>query len=162
MRRAALALALVLAGCSGSEDTPNVVAPDLESVAIERGVVRDPDSREVAGLYARDGDRLCLVPAGERLRIGAFLLDEGRLACSASGTAERTRDGLRIDFGEGCRLEARVDDGAIAFPAKLPPECARRCAPRVSFAGLRVERLSDAVSEAGALRDPRGRALCGG
>lgn len=161
MRRAALALVLALAGCSGGEDTPNSVAPDLESVAIERGLVRDPTSGDIAGLYAHGGDRLCVVPAADRLRVGVYVLDATRPGCSASGTAERSGDRLRIDFGGGCVAEAQLEGVRIVFPARLPTACTQRCTARTSLGGLRVERLSDVVSEAAALRDPGGRAICG-
>lgn len=164
MTRAAIALAMVLAGCSQDQDPTNAAAPDLETVAIERGVVRDPEDDRITGLYERGGDRLCLVSAGGRtdaLRVGAYVLNGGRLGCSASGTAERSGDRLRVDFGKGCTVDARIDESRILFPAKLPAPCARRCTASGTFDGLRVERMSDVVSEAAALRDPRGRAICG-
>ena len=162
MKRGVAALALALAACSGGGDPANTEAPDLETVAIERGVVRDPGDGSLTGLYERGGDRLCLVPQGEDLRVGAFVLNGGRLGCSASGTAKRSGDRLRIHFGNACELEARVEGARIIFPAKLPSQCARRCTARGTFSGLRVERMSDVLSEAAALRDPRGRAVCGG
>jgi hypothetical protein len=162
MTRAVAALALALAACSGGGDPQNSVAPDLETVAIERGLVRNPEDDSITGLYQRGGDRLCLVPAGEDLRIGAFVLNGSRLGCSASGTAKRSGDRLRIDLGGGCALDARIEGERIIFPARLPAPCAQRCSARASFSGLRVERMSDLVSEAAALRDPRGRPVCGG
>jgi hypothetical protein len=162
MRRAVAALAMALAGCSGGGDSPDAEAPDLETVAIERGLVRDPKDDSIAGLYVRGGDRLCLVPAGDDLRIGAFVLNGSRLGCSASGTARHSGDRLRIDFGGNCAVDARIEGERIIFPARLPAPCAQRCTARGTFGGLRVERLSDVVSEAAALRDPRGRAVCGG
>ncbi|MCC2975758.1 hypothetical protein LK533_03590 [Sphingomonas sp. PL-96] len=162
MKRGVAALALALAACSGGGDPANTEAPDLETVAIERGVVRDPGDGSITGLYQRGGDRLCLVPAGETLRIGAFVLNGGRLGCSASGTARQSGDHLRIDFGNACELDARIEGTRIIFPANLPPQCAQRCTARATFSGLRVEQMSDVLSEAAALRDPRGRAVCGG
>jgi hypothetical protein len=156
----ALGLVLVLAGCSEGDDPANIEAPDLETVAIERGLVRDPTNNAIMGLYQRGGDRLCIVPAGEKLRIGAYVLAGGRLGCSASGTAEQSGDRLRIEFGAACAVEARIEGTRILFPAKLPAACAQRCTARGTLNGLRVERISEVVSEAAVLRDPRGRAVC--
>ena len=162
MKAAVAVLALALAACSSEGDPQNTVAPDLETVAIERGLVRDPKDDSITGLYQRGGDRLCLVPQGEDLRVGAFVLNGGRLGCSASGTAKRTGDRLKVNFGNACEVEVRIEGERIIFPAKLPPQCAQRCSARGTFSGLRVERMSDVVSETAALRDPRGRAVCGG
>ncbi len=85
----ALALALLLAGCSGAQQPAgNAQVPqDLESAAIERGMVRDPKDSEIAGLYARDTDRVCIVGDESGYRIGAFVDYGDRITCSGSGSA---------------------------------------------------------------------------
>jgi hypothetical protein len=167
MRGALAAVLLLLAGCSGAGgDTPTQQAgepQDLESAAIERGLVRDPGDSEVAGLYARDTDRLCVVREGLDYRVGAFVDYGDRITCSGSGKATRAGETLHIELGsEGCSFGARFDGDKIAFPGSLPDACSKLCARRASYAGLEVTRMSESVAEAAAMRDASGRRLCGG
>ncbi len=157
MRMWAAAL-LFLAGCSqGTAPAPEPEGAALEQAAIARGVVRDAATAEPVGLYAREGDRLCVTGK----RIGAFV-DYGEAnGCSARGTLARDGERLRVDFGKGCAFEAGFDGDAVRFPGKLPDACEAACRGRASLAGLRFDRLSESGSEAAALRDPAGRGLCG-
>jgi hypothetical protein len=60
----------------------------------------------------------------------------------------------------GCNFDAQFEGDRIVVPGRLPDSCQKACSPRASLAGLSVERMSDSPSEAGALRDGRGRMLC--
>jgi hypothetical protein len=163
MRLALLVLAL-LAGCSGGNgDAPagNAAQPqDLESAAIARGLVPDPTDREIAGLYARDTDRLCIVRSGLDYRIGAYVDYGDGITCSGSGRVTRSGETLRVELGEGCAFDARFDGEKIAFPGALAEGCAKLCARRASYAGLEATRLSESSAEASAMRDASGRQLC--
>jgi hypothetical protein len=161
--RAAVALLLALAGCSGGEGSNSTQPQDLESAAIERGLVRDPDDGAIEGLYARDTDRICIVRTGSAYRIGAYVDYGDRITCSGAGTVTRSGETLRITLGEGdaCSFEARFDGDHIRFPGAVPAGCARFCARRASYAGLEVSRLSESAAEAAAMRDSNGRRLCG-
>jgi hypothetical protein len=162
--RAALALLLALGACSGGQPAANLQQPqDLESAAIERGLVPDPDDSNVEGLYARDTDRICVVRSGSEYRIGAYVDYGDRITCSGSGRLERSGGTLRISLGagEGCSFDARFDGERIAFPGALPDACSKLCARRASYAGLEVTRMSDSAAEAAAMRDASGRRLCG-
>ncbi|UZK69726.1 hypothetical protein OKW76_01185 [Sphingomonas sp. S1-29] len=154
------AIHLILAACSG-ESPRNPAEPlDLETAAIERGLVRDPDDVSLAGLYARDTDRLCLIGEGGAYRIGATV-DYGQgVDCSARGTATRAGSTLRVELGDGCAFDATIAGERIVFPPRVPKACARRCRSRASLGALTVDRLSGVEAEARALRDPRGRPLC--
>ena len=156
-------LLLALAACSGGQNGGNVQAPqDLESAAIERGLVRDPDDSDLTGLYARDTDRVCVVRAGSAYRIGAYVDYGDRITCSGAGTVERNGETLRIALGkEGCSFDAQYDGDRIKFPGVLPDACKKLCARRASFTGLEVARLSESSAEAAAMRDASGRRLCG-
>ncbi|MCW3847719.1 hypothetical protein OF829_10750 [Sphingomonas sp. LB-2] len=168
MRRTALALLLVLSACKGGNaPVENAAQPqDLESAAIERGMVRDPKDTEIAGLYARDTDRVCIVPDGQGYRIGAFVDYGDRITCSGKGTVSRAGETLRIDLGgegdERCGFDAKFDGDKIYFPGNVPDACAKLCARRASYAGLEVARMSESVAEASAMRDSQGRQLCAG
>ncbi|WP_294323178.1 hypothetical protein [uncultured Sphingomonas sp.] len=157
MRGWAAAL-LLLAGCSQGTVAPSETrGAALEQAAIARGVVRDASTAEPVGLYAREGDRLCV--AGQR--IGAFV-DYGEAnGCSAQGRFVREGERLRVDFGRGCTFDAGFDGDAVRFPGALPAGCEAACRGRASLSGLRFDRLSESASEAAALRDPAGRGLCG-
>lgn len=163
MRHLALVLALALCGCSGADRNQSAAggAQDLESAAIARGMIPDPQRSEVAGLYARESDRLCIVPQGDAYRIGAFVDYGDGINCSGAGRITRDGETLHVTLGEeGCSFDARIAGDGIRFPGRMPQPCARLCTQRASFAGMDVQRLSDAMAEASALRDPRGRLLC--
>ena len=164
MRLAAAGLAILLAACSGGGSNTQSAAPqDLESAAIERGLVRDPADSDVTGLYARDTDRVCVVRKGGAYRIGAFVDYGDGLSCTGTGTATRAGETLSVQLkGKAgtCTFDARFDGDRITFPANVPPECAKFCGPRASFAALEVERLSESAAEARALRSAEGTRLC--
>lgn len=155
--------ALTLAGCMqgpGANEQADA-GPALERAAIAAGVVRDPATTGIAGLYTRDTDRLCIVASDSGLRIGATIDYGGGQNCSARGTAARAGEALGVDFGNGCTFDARIDSATITFPGRLPGSCDRLCTDRASLTALQVELQSDAAPEAAALRDARGRMLCG-
>jgi len=163
--RYAAALLLLLAACS-SKPPENVAQPqDLEQAAIDRGMVRDPRDTEIAGLYARDTDRVCIVHSDSGYRIGAYVDYGDRITCSGSGAVTRVGETLHIQLGadaDGCSFDARFDGDKIYFPGAVPDECLKLCARRASYAGLEVARLSESESEARAMRDSAGKPLCGG
>lgn len=164
MRAAAPLAALLLAACSGGHAPGNAQQPqDLESAAIERGLVRDPAEGDIAGVYARNTDGLCIVPEGDAYRIGAHVDYGDGIACSATGTLRRSGARLRIRLGrdEACSFDARLDGDNIRFPGALPDGCATLCRGRASYAGLETARMSESTAEARAMRDTAGRRLCG-
>lgn len=157
----ALLLLLLLAGCNGAP-APKTDSPGarLEAAAVARGLVSDPNGGTPVGSWANESDRVCVVPAGPGLRLGASIdYGEGQ-GCAASGTAERRGDRLRVSFG-ACRFDAGYDGDRIVFPAELPAACDRYCTGRASLTALTVTRLSDSASEAASLRAANGRLLCG-
>lgn len=167
MRGALGILLLALAGCGGAEQkAESTTPPDLESAAVERGLVRDPADSDVTGLYARDTDRVCIVQRGSGFRIGAFVDYGDGLNCTGRGTAARSGATLSIELsgkgGATCAFDARYDGDRITFPAQLPDDCAKLCGPRASLAALEVERLSGSRSETAASRGIDGAPLCGG
>jgi hypothetical protein len=157
---------LLLAGCSGGQAPQNAAQPqDLESAAVERGMVRDPKDTDIAGLYARDTDRICIVGEEDGYRIGAFVDYGDKITCSGSGTVTRVGDKLHVSLGkdeDGCSFDAKFDGDKVYFPGNVPDGCSKLCAKRASYAGLETERLSESAAEARAMRDPNGKALCGG
>lgn len=157
----ALALCLALAACERAAPPADTPGARLEAAAVARGLVPNAKSGSLTGSWASETDRLCIVPAGDKLRLGA-LVDYGEgQGCAATGEATRGGDTLRVRFG-ACRFEARYDGERISFPAELPAACNAACTGRATLTALSVTRLSDSASEAATLRAPNGRALCGG
>lgn len=162
MRIASVLGALMLGACSGERAIDDSGLPDLDAIAIERGVIADPDRTDPSGLYARGGDRLCLVPRrGGSNGIGLFVTYGEDGGCRARGSAMARGNALTVTLASGCSFTARADGSAIAFPGKLPDACARLCSGRASLDGVAFEHLSESIAEAQALRDPEGQTLCG-
>lgn len=165
MKRRLLPVLLLMAGCS--DDTPQPLrnatpATGLEAAAIEAGVIPDPDNTDITGLYARDTDRVCIVPSATAYRVGVFVDYGDQVSCGGSGTVTRAGEKLQLEFDgvDGCSFEARFEGDRIVFPGRLPDACQKLCAQRASMAALDVGRLSESVSEASTLRDGKGRLLC--
>jgi hypothetical protein len=150
----------MLAACSSEPQSNVSSAPDLESAAIERGLVRDPADTTMIGLYARDTDRVCIVPDGYGFRIGAFVDYGEGITCTGAGRVSRAGERLRVDLGSGCSFDAKFDGDRIGFPGSVPDACVKLCGGRASFAALAASRLSESGSEAASMRDGRGRLLC--
>lgn len=163
MRAPVLAL-LLLAGCSRGPDSGDGggAPPDLETAAIGAGIIPDPKATDISGLFARDTDRVCIVPAELDFRIGVFVDYGDRQSCSGSGKVTRVGEMLHVIFdGDGgCTFDARFEGDRIVFPGRLPNACEKLCSRRASIAALDVRRLSDSTAEAATLRDLRGRLLC--
>lgn len=156
----ALAL-LLLVGCSEqAAKTPDAAGPALESAAVVRGLVADPDVAPLTGLFARDADRLCLRGEGARAVVGISIDYGAGNGCSSRGTAERRDGGLTLDFGEACRFDAEYNGAVIRFPGALPDGCADVCRGNASLAGMATERLSHSAGEVAAFKDRRGRFPC--
>ncbi len=161
-----MAALLVLAACSRgaapAENKTARAATGLEAAAIQAGVIPDPNDTDITGLYARDTDRVCIVPGASAYRIGVYVSYDERENCGGSGTATRAGENVHVemDGAEGCGFDARFEGDRLVFPARVPDGCQKICSHRASLAALDVDRLSESVSEASTLRDGKGRLLC--
>ena len=157
--------ALSLTACQPSGDSiDNAAGERLEAASIATGLVADPASIPLDGIWARDSDRMCILPASgggsDGLRRVGVVLDYGEgQGCTARGTLARSGRTLEITLGT-CRFSARRDGDSIQFPAGLPAACSTVCTGRASLSALIVERVSASVAEARTLRSPNGAALC--
>jgi hypothetical protein len=164
----ALAVLLLASGChrdpAPTASVQGKSATGLEEAAIQAGVIHDPDDSDITGLYARDTDRVCVVPGATAYRIGVFVDYGDQLSCGGSGTATRVGETLHVDMdgAERCSFDAHFDGDRIAFPGRVPDACGKICSRRASIAALEVDRLSESVSEASTLRDGKGKLLCSG
>ncbi|WP_457352801.1 hypothetical protein [Sphingomonas sp. UYP23] len=164
----ALFALVALAACgSGTSDPAASPTPQgLEAAAIQAGVIPDPASTDLTGVYATENDRLCIVPSANAYRIGVFVDYDETQNCGGSGEVSRSGDTLHVTLGAGgdaagCSFDARFEGDRIVFPARVPDACQKVCRGRASIAALDVTRLSESVAEAATLRDARGRLLCG-
>ena len=173
MKRVALALLLLAAACDRPAETPDaraVTRPSgLEAAAIRAGVIPDPDSTTISGVYAGETDRVCIVPTATAYRIGVLVDYGDQQRCGGSGSVTRVGETLHVELrsadgvqGTGCDFDARFEGDRIVFPGRVPDACRQLCERRASLAALDVGRLSESVSEASTLRDARGRLLCAG
>lgn len=165
MRRVLPLLLLLAAGCSRAvtPGSSNVAAPTgLEAAAIEAGVIPDPQNADITGLYTRDTDRVCIVPAASAYQIGVFVDYGDDQHCSGLGTVSRVGETLHVGFtdADGCSFDARFEGDRVVFPGTVPEPCRKLCSQRASIAGLTVDQLSNSAAEAATLRDARGRLLC--
>ncbi|WP_010186956.1 hypothetical protein [Sphingomonas sp. PAMC 26605] len=163
----ALAALVLLAGCHrGAPDPAASPTPQgLEAAAIQAGVIADPASTDLTGVYATENDRICIVPSAKAYRIGVFVDYDETQNCGVSGVVTRDGDTLHVTLGTGagagCSLDARFEGDRIVFPPRVPDRCQQACRGRASIAALDVTRLSESAAEAATLRDTRGRLLCG-
>ncbi len=166
----ALVAALLLLGAChrppASAPTGTTTPQGLEAAAIQAGVIPDPANTDITGLYAREADRVCIVPSATAYRIGVFVDVDEQQNCGGSGTVTRVGETLHVTLDEGdgaeaaCSFDARFEGDRIVFPGRLPEACQKICSRRASAAALDVTRLSESVSEASTLRDAKGRLLC--
>jgi hypothetical protein len=144
LKPALFAALAVLAGCHAPQSPQQQATPTgLEAAAIQAGIIPDPASTDITGLYAREADRVCIVPSATAYRIGVTIDYDDSERCSGSGVVTRDGETLHVSFDA-----PRSSSGC-------------RCQDRASIAGLALDRLSDSVSEAATLRGPRGKLLCG-
>jgi hypothetical protein len=154
---------LLLCGCGqGGVAEPTSDGARLEAAAVAAGLVPDPRGVSIVGAWARDNDRLCIVPGKDGAERIGVLTDYGAgNGCVGSGAVRRSGDRLAIDLG-ACRIEGRVEGERIFFSAEVPEACERVCRGNATLAAFSVERVSGSAAEAATLRAPSGRSLCAG
>ncbi len=168
LRRGGLLVAVLclLASCSAPQPTPTASTntTSLEAAAIAAGIVADPSNTDPTGLYARDRDKICVVPSATAFHVGIYVDYGQTYYCSGQGEATRAGETLHVELtsAPGCSFDARFEGDRIAIPGRLPDACQKACSERASLAGLSAEKLSDSPSEAAALRDGKGKMLCSG
>lgn len=159
---------LLIAGCDGMGSNASGEAVDssgnsgalIERAAINAGIVANPARLDPAGAYVTRSDRTCIVGSGGKYRIGLSIDYGDGHSCIARGEATGS-ERLKIDFGEGCRIEASYDGEKVALPAEVPDACERQCGGRATLAAFNATRLSGAEAEAKAMRGADGQLLCG-
>jgi hypothetical protein len=152
---------LLLTACSGGQNrNGNAQAPqDLESAAIERGLVRDPDDSDLTGTLCPRHRPDLRRPEGLGYRIGAYVDYGDRITCSGTGTVEPQREALISSLAtRTIAISTRIIDGDhIKFPGRSPKGARNSARAAPPTPGLEVARLSESVAEATAMRDASGK-----
>jgi hypothetical protein len=161
--RKALVLLLMLAGCAPDAGNASRAEPESRPGSPSRAPVQ---TQTLTGLYEAPAARpsqLCIVEQGERARFGLVTWQSERPGCSGAGAAVRRGDALTLTMdGESpCTIAARVQGGALTFPAALPRGCAYYCAPGAPLAGLAFAKTGGTREDALRARDLVGDPLCG-
>lgn len=170
MRLIGAAALLMLAACdsgSGPDATP-APSGDLETAALEAGLVVDPDSLDLEGAFERPSDlgtdRFCAIKTGERLyAIGLRAVFGADSACQGRGTATLDGESVMITIpgsGEDCTIAARFDGTQLALAGEVSPACAQLCDDRASLAGVDFLLAESGAAAARAEQDDEGEPLC--
>lgn len=115
-----LATLILLTACGrNGEGGDGQAGEKLEAASIAAGLVADPAAAPLDGIWSRDTDRMCILPAGRgpARRVGVMLdYGEGQ-GCTAIGTMERSGAALKLTLGR-----AASPHGSMATPSS-----SRRC-----------------------------------
>ncbi|MEQ1549991.1 MAG: hypothetical protein ABL922_01975 [Sphingorhabdus sp.] len=141
-------LAAMLAGC-GSKDAGPAAKDDsagaaLDQLAIDKGLIPDPESLAVEGRFETQGDlgtdKFCAVAdGGANYRIGFLSVYGPESKCEGQGSAEQDGDSLKITLSgkESCSFTASYDGIVLRYPGSVPDGCASYCSRNASMSGTR-------------------------
>jgi hypothetical protein len=148
VKRAALLLLALLAGCGEGAKLPGVGSSDsgdaLDQQAIEKGLLPDPDNLAFAGRFETRSelgtDKFCATGNGGRNHDVGYLAVFGpESKCEGQGTA--TIDGnkvnIRLTSQEQCSFDAEYDGIVLRFPGSVPKACASYCSRNANMSGTR-------------------------
>jgi hypothetical protein len=136
--------ALGLAACDGGGPSAmgtSDAGDQLDQLAIERGLLPDPEARTVEGRFETRSDlgtdKFCAVADGGGYRIGFLSVYGPESKCEAQGTAEQTANGIRITLTgkEDCSFDASYDGIVLRYPGEVPAGCASYCSRNASMSG---------------------------
>lgn len=156
MKRIGVALVL-LAGCTASGDGSNNQAP------------APVDMTSLTGLYEgglpATPNQMCMIENGsEGVAFGITVWGANLSSCSGSGKIVREGEMLRLEMAgdQPCTIEARGENGSLAFPASVPESCAYYCGNAATFANARFEKKGGTMEDAMKATDLVGEPLCAG
>lgn len=155
-----------------SLDDSNSSDSALEEAAIETGIIPDPATLNLEGLYEAgpelENDRFCAVQKGDSYTIGIFVYYGGDQICEGRGQgvlngeiAELNLRSLDKD-GQSCELDAVFDGTQIVFPGAIPDACESICAQRASLAGVSIPLVESGAQAALRARGNDVEPLCNG
>lgn len=152
---------LLLAGCGvdiGGDDTDGAAGKSsLDEAAIAAGVVVDPASLNLEGLYERDSglgtDRFCAIQQSDGdYRVGLIAVFGAGSQCEGVGTASMDAGAvtltLRNQDDDECEIAARFDGASLAIAGSIDAACDALCSPRASLAGVAIPLVDGTASAA--------------
>jgi hypothetical protein len=142
-----LPMLALLAGCDAKSPLPQIGGNDagdeLDRLAIEKGLLPDPQSLALEGRYETRSelgtDKFCAVADDGRYRIGFLSVYGPESKCEGQGTAEQNGDVVRVTLiGKAeCAFEASYDGIVLRFPGAVPESCAAYCSRNANMSGTR-------------------------
>ncbi len=166
-----LPLLALLAGCDGKSPLPqmggNDAGDELDRLAIEKGLLPDPQSLALEGRYETRSelgtDKFCAVAEGDRYRVGFLSVYGPESKCEGQGTARQEDEVVRIRLNgkAECAFEAIYDGIVLRFPGTVPESCAAYCSRNANMSGTQYYFVDPGASAA---RETLGRdieRLCG-
>jgi hypothetical protein len=138
---------MFLAGCGSGDNVArpagNSVGDQLDQLAIEKGLLPDPESLSFEGRYETRSelgtDKFCAIAEGKTFRVGFLSVYGPESKCEGQGTAEQSNGKVRISLsGKGeCAFDADYDGVVLRFPGSVPQGCTAYCSPNASMSGTR-------------------------
>ena len=142
-----LPMLALLAGCDAKSPLPQIGGNDagdeLDRLAIEKGLLPDPESLALEGRYETRSelgtDKFCAVADGDRYRIGFLSVYGPESKCEGQGTAEQNGDVVRVTLNgkAECAFEASYDGIVLRFPGTVPESCGAFCSRNANMSGTR-------------------------
>lgn len=174
IRAAALigSAALLLAGCDSGAllSGDDAAESDIERAAIDAGIVPDPATLDLEGLYEAgrepQNDRFCAVKSGDDYNVGLYIYYGSDQYCEGQGTATLDNEivSLRLkgesDDDALCEVEAVFDGTQIVLPGSISKDCRALCRQRASMAGVSIALIESGAEAALRAKGHDKKALC--
>jgi hypothetical protein len=169
-----LVAALLLASCSGSDETGkkaggNKAASSGESQVQSKAAEAPQSLGTLIGLYEGGGreprHQMCVVKGqGGEQRFGLIVWGGNQHSCSGSGTITRTGNRLRLAMAgdSACAIEASISGRTIKLPTAVPQGCAYYCGQRATLGGAELTQQGTTEQSAMKAKDLVGEPLCAG
>ncbi|MDP8993865.1 MAG: hypothetical protein M3N07_02610 [Pseudomonadota bacterium] len=169
MRLAAFLLSVALAGCGPPASVNNADSPQQGTASGDAppAPVQAVQTADLTGLYesgpAERRNQMCVIDRGTgNSRFGLVVWGTGDHSCSGAGVAVRQGDVLLLTMAgdEPCRIEARIENGRVTFPAGVPAGCSYYCGAGARLAGVTLEKTGGTAEDAMRALDLAGGRLC--
>jgi hypothetical protein len=140
-------LLLGLVACNTEQPNKQTSKSDsgaaLDRLAIEKGLVPDPQSRSFEGRFETQSelgtDKFCAVADGSSYRIGFLSVYGPESKCEGQGTATQNGDNVDIELTgkDGCAFTANYDGIVLRFPGSVHEGCSAFCTANANLSGTR-------------------------
>jgi len=145
---------LILTGCDGSSlsdsnsSDSDLVNSELDRAAIETGIILDPATLDLEGLFetgsGADDNRFCAVRNDDGYDVGVYVSFGREQMCQARGLARLQGEeavlslSRTVDDDDQCEITAVFDGFTLSFPGTISQQCQKLCSQRASLAGVSI------------------------